>query len=276
MLAAAITTPRLTERAMGGLGEVTATVRCVWVATSNNASLDADTASRCIVIRLDTGLESPEGRTYQSNPLAFIAQNRAQVIGALLTLIRQWQADGCPEYAGAQQSRFSQWQKVIGGILQAAGIEGFLDNLATYRATLDPEKAAWFEFASAWHETHGDKYITAAKLLPLALENAEVAAMLGDRENQHTQRLGKQLKSRRDRIFAGLKLIEGPSSREGTFYKIASVAPVASRINQQRETVIEIVDNENTTLSCSRLSHHATGATDAIHSQAAAESEVLD
>jgi hypothetical protein len=271
MLAAAITTPRLTERAMGGLGEVTATVRCVWVATSNNASLDADTASRCIVIRLDTGLESPEGRTFKSNPLAFITQNRAQVASALLTLVRKWQADGCPAYKGKHQTRFPQWQSIIGGILQAAGIDGFLDNVSAYRATLDPEKAAWCEFVKAWHKTHGEEYLTAAKLLPLALESSELAAMLGDRENQHAQRLGKQLKSRRDRIFAGLKLTEGPSSREGTFYKIASVASVAPRINQVRGTVIKNESENKRTLSSNGLNHHATDATDANHSQATAE-----
>ncbi len=264
MLAAAITTPRLTERAMGGLGEVTATVRCVWVATSNNANLDADTASRCIAIRLDTGLESPEGRTFKSNPLAFIAQNRAQVAGALLTIVRKWQAEGAHEYSGLHQTRFPEWQNVIGGILQTAGIEGFLDNVSAYRATLDPEKAAWCEFAKAWCETHGEKYVTAAKLLPLALESSELAAMLGDRENQHTQRLGKQLKSRRDRIFAGLKIIEGLPSREGTFYKIASAASVTSQSYQVRGTVIENEGDKSKTLSYSGLSHHATDATDAI------------
>lgn len=267
MLAAAITTPRLTERAMGGLGEVTATVRCVWVATSNNASLDADTASRCIVIRLDTGLESPEGRTFKSNPLAFIAQNRAQVAGALLTLVRKWQADGAPEYSGSHQTRFPQWQSIIGGILQAAGIEGFLDNVSAYRATLDPEKAAWCEFVKAWHETHGEKYVTAAKLLPLALELPEIAAMLGDRENNHLRRLGKLLSERRDKIFSGLKVTAGPSLREGVAYKVAGVAGVAGQIYQQRGTVIENESENNTTLSSSGGNQPATPATPAIHSQ---------
>jgi hypothetical protein len=223
MLAAAITSGRITERAMGGLSEVTATVRCVWVATSNNASLDADAVSRTVVIRLDTKMENPEGRRYKSNPLTFISENRAQVAGALLTLIRKWQADGSPIYSGPHQSRFTEWQSVIGGILQSAGIEGFLDNLSSYRSTLDPEKAAWCEFVQAWHKAHGNKYVTAKHLLPQAFENPELAAVLGDRESIYSKILGKQLSVRRDKIFGGFKIqAADSSSNKGIQYRLVS------------------------------------------------------
>ena len=234
MLAAAITEPRLRERAMGGLGEVAVDVRCVWVATSNNAQLDRDTASRCVVIRLDTGLENPESREYSNNPLDFIKAHRADVASAVLTLVRHWQKRGAREYSGVHQSRFNEWQNVIGGILQAAEIEGFLDNLDSYRSTLNPEASAWCEFSCAWHETHGEKYVTAKQLLPIALENAEIAAMLGDREGNHSLRFGRQLRERRDKIFGRFKITAGPTIREGATYKVAMVAEVAERITVQR------------------------------------------
>lgn len=221
-LAAAITEQRLTERAMGGLNEVTVRIRCTWVATSNNARLDADTASRCVVIRLDTGMENPERRSFHLNPLEYIDENKPQVVGAIVTIIRHWLAQGRPEYSGGAQSRFSQWQKVMGGILESIEVPAFLGNLDQYRDSLDPEKVAWTMFCQSWSETHGNKFVTTAELVPLALDIPEIAATLGEREGRgQVQRLGRQLQVRRDKVFGTLKIHPGIPGRSGATYRVA-------------------------------------------------------
>jgi hypothetical protein len=100
---------------------------------------------------------------------------------------------------------------------------------------LNPEVAAWCEFVGAWHEAHGEKYVPARQLLPFALENAEIAAMLGDREGNYLRRLGKLLSERRDKVFGTWKIMPGPSIREGATYKVASVAGVAGGFVPVRE-----------------------------------------
>lgn len=211
MFAAALTEPMLTERQMGGLKEVSVKVRCVWVATANNAKLDADTASRSVVMRLDTGMENPERRHFDFDPLAYIEANRSQVINAICTLIRNWQQQGSRAYKGKEQTRFGNWQAIIGGILEANGVEGFLGNLDQYRETLDPEKGAWATFCEAWNEKHGSAYMTTTDLLPLALSIPEVAATLGNHEKTYAVRLGLQLRARRDKVFDTFKIVEAPS-----------------------------------------------------------------
>jgi hypothetical protein len=219
MLAAAITSGTLTERAMGGLGEVTARVRCVWVATSNNAVLDADASSRCILIRLDTNMENPESRKFSHNPLHYIASHRAEVIGALFTFIRQWIALKCPVYKGEQQGRFQTWQEIIGGILEANEITGFLENMKQARATLDPEKAAWTSFCELWAETHNTRLTNASALIDLATQIPELAAGLGDHPGRsQTIKLGKLLQFRRDKMFGTFKINAGIPDRNGATY----------------------------------------------------------
>lgn len=221
MLAAAITATHITERAMGGLGEVTVAVRCAWVATSNNAQLDSDTASRAVVIRLDTNLENPESRVYSHDPLEFIIHNRPQCAAAVITLVRLWQSQGSPRFKAVEQSRFHSWQSIIGGILETAGIPGFLENLKQFRDTLDPEKSAWTAFTQAWYENHGFQYVAAKDLIEIALNIPEVAAELGEKERAtQTKRLGHQLKARRDKVFGDLKIHGGTRKGTGIQYRI--------------------------------------------------------
>lgn len=225
MLAAAITEPVLTERAMGGLGEISVRVRTVWVATSNNARLDSDTASRCVVIRLDTGMENPERRAFDFDPIGYINKNHAEVAGAILTLVRNWQRQKSRAYAGKKQTRFGTWQSVIGGIVEANEIGGFLDNLDIFREALDPEKAAWGALCELWAETHGSNFVTVKDVLPLALEIPEIAATLGDRDGRGQMlRLGKQLGYRRDKVFAHMKICAGIPGRSGATYNLLSTA----------------------------------------------------
>ena len=89
-LATAITTGKMRSRVLGITGTKTVDSNVVWVATSNNAQLDADIVSRSILIRLDTNKENPESREFSFNPIRYIAQNRPQVLAAILTLVRAW------------------------------------------------------------------------------------------------------------------------------------------------------------------------------------------
>jgi hypothetical protein len=204
-LAAAITVKSMKDRLIGTGQMVTVSTRVTWLATSNNAQLDRDAVSRCIMIRLDTNDENPEGREYSHDPLRYIAANRAQVIGAILTLVRAWQVAGSPEKNGKCVSRFKRWEKLIGGILETNGIAGFLENINEARNNLDPETDAWRSFVAMWHAEHGTSYLTTKELLPIALKCDELAEIIGEKEGQAT-RLGKMLLSKRDKVFNSFKI----------------------------------------------------------------------
>jgi len=206
-LDAAITSESMQERATGTGDVPTARIQCVWVATANNAQLTEDAATRSIVIRLDPQSENPDEREFQSDPKEFIRGNRAQVCGALLTLVRAWQEAGNPAYAGSNRCRFPQWARVLGGILDVAEVSGFLDNLAEMRATLSSgEGDEWAGLAARWLDEHGETGMSTKELLPLLAQFPDLATQIGGATGPNATKLGRALMNKRDRIFGGIKI----------------------------------------------------------------------
>jgi hypothetical protein len=214
-LASYITSPSKSGRILGVSQTATVSTRgAVWVATSNNAKLDADSASRSLLIRLDTGLERPEDKPYKGDPKAFIKSNPEKVAGALITLVNHWAAQGKPAFT-KRKHRFAAWSRIMGGILEVNEIHGFLDNLEAARENLAPEVEAWRQFVQLWFERLGDDSETAKNLLPIALECAQLSEIIGEKDGQ-VKRLGEHLGRRRDQVFANFKISRDPQkSKEG-------------------------------------------------------------
>jgi hypothetical protein len=231
----AITEGSIRDRLTGTGEVVTARIKCVWVATANNAELSEDAVTRTLVIRLDPNSENPDRREFQSDPKTFIRENRAQVCGAILTLVRAWQAKGAPKYSGPHRWRFPQWQAVIGGILEANGIDGFLDNLETEREALNTGGDDWAEFVTLWHETHGEEFVTAQELLPIADKVPGIAASLEKSEGvTRARNLMRFVRHRRDRIYSGLKITGGPVLKRKVSFRLLLKSPnVQSKQSKQ-------------------------------------------
>lgn len=220
----AITSGFIRDRLTGTGEMVTASTRCVWVATANNATLTEDASTRSLWIRLDPNSENPEARDFHNDPKTFIRKNRAQVCAAILTLVQAWQEAGSPSYSGAYRCRFPQWQNVIGGILQTVGIGGFLENIEAQRESIGGTSGDdWRDFVGLWHEAHSEKYVTAKELLPLAEKCSGIAATLGKEEGaQRARKLMSFVRGRRDRIFGGLKITSGPKIERNSSYRLVS------------------------------------------------------
>lgn len=93
-----------------------------------------------VLIRLDAKQQNPYARTGFCDPnlLAWARANRAQLVGVVLILVQHWIAEGQP--AGREiLGSFEGWTAVVGGILGAAGIPGFLGNQQTFRSSADSE-----------------------------------------------------------------------------------------------------------------------------------------
>jgi hypothetical protein len=206
-LAAALTTNKFRGRLIGtGQDIIFDCSRVVWAATSNNAQLDADAASRAIVIQLDTDSENPEAREFKGDPLALIRRGRGAVIGAIVTLVRAWQEAGAPNQKKKCRTRFKMWERVLGGILDVAHVPGFLDNHSEAREAASPQAAAWREFTAAWHKAHGSDYVTAKQVLAIALECEELAALIGSKQEAQAKTFGEMLRDQRGKIFGALKI----------------------------------------------------------------------
>ncbi len=139
--------------------------RATWLATGNNIKLGGDLPRRCYRIRLDAKVSRPFMRKdfTHSDLVTWVSEHRAELVGALLTLARAWYAAGTPSYEHLPSlGTFSGWVKIVGGILEYAGVPGFLSNLEQLYDEADEESAQWEAFLQAWHQAFGAGWVSVA------------------------------------------------------------------------------------------------------------------
>jgi hypothetical protein len=169
-LAGALTQARWGSRALGVNRSIDLPVRQIWIATGNNLTFSEEIARRTAYIRLDANMEKPDQRTEFRHPdlRLWVRENQPALVTACCTLIRKWFADGKPEFTERTKGSYEAWCKVMGGILQANGIEGFLANMDDVRATASTETDTLRNFVAAWAEQFDTKLVPAKDLITIA------------------------------------------------------------------------------------------------------------
>lgn len=147
----ALTTNTWQDRMLGKSKQVELPQRATWVATGNNVRPAGDMLRRVYPIRMDAEMERPwMGREFEIDDLETWTKNhRGKLVAAALTLVRSWFATGRPEPSVDPLGSFEHWTRTVGGILEHAGVEGFLGNIDTLYETVDHESAEWASFLSA-------------------------------------------------------------------------------------------------------------------------------
>lgn len=201
-LAAALTAPFWEDRILGVSEMARVPIRCVWIATGNNPSFSNEMARRLVRIRLDARLHEPWRREGFRHPnlMEWVAANHGRLVAACLTLGRAWLAAGRPRGARTLGS-FEAWAGTIGGILEVAGVEGFLGNLDELMATSDAEGVAWRAFVGAWWDRFGTAEVGTADLFEVAIVSEPPLPLGSGGEHSRRIRLGKALGRMRDRMF---------------------------------------------------------------------------
>lgn len=203
-LAAALTAPYWEDRILGRSDMARMPVRCAWVATGNNPRLSNEIARRAVRIRLDAHVDRPWQRDGFRHPnlLAWVQANRGRLVAACLTLGRAWVAAGRPRPRTSGLGSFESWSETLGGILETAGVPGFLANAVELYEASDAEGIAWRSFVGAWWDRHGTAPVGTADLFEIAGQ-CEPPLPLGDGgERSQRTRLGRALGQMRDRVFA--------------------------------------------------------------------------
>lgn len=200
-VSAGITSTTWEDRILGLSVMARLPVRCAWLATGNNPAVSTEIARRTVRIRMDAKLDRPwlRGGFRHDNLRQWASEHRGELVWAALTMIRGWIAAGRP--AGKTTlGMFERWSEVVGGILNVAGVPGFLANLTDFYEESDAEGGTWRAFLAAWWERFGDNETTVKELWQIAADDA--CLPLGDKGEQ-SQRitLGKLLADRRDRVF---------------------------------------------------------------------------
>lgn len=206
-LALAITSYVYNQRRLGVSETLAPPVRCVWMATANQASGDTDVIRRSIHIRLVPTVEHPHLipiDRWKHFPLrTWVREHRGEIIWACLTLIQKWISEGAVK-RNVSFGDFGDWAGVMGGILESVGINGFLDDITDFQLTANESLEAWRTFyADLWHRFGRDPW-PAADVYPIAIgAGLEIS---GRDTEQQKRELGAMLRGKLEVIHGGLRL----------------------------------------------------------------------
>lgn len=142
-LASALTAGTYTGRVLGVSEEITVPMMGIWAMSGNQLSFSNELARRGILIALKPNEARPEDRQNfkHKNYHKWAKDHRSELVWAVCTIIQNWVAKGMQDWSGKPLGSFETWSQIMGGILEDARIEGFLENLKGFRATSSNEVA---------------------------------------------------------------------------------------------------------------------------------------
>jgi len=226
-LSAALTANIWEDRWLGKTAMVRSPVRMTWIATGNNPALSNELTRRTVRIRLDSKVDRPWLRDgfRHDNLRAYVAKERKKLAWSVLVLIQSWINNG-KQNGTKSLGSFENWAKVIGGIVDNAGFQGFLDNLEELYDASDAEGDAWRALVGRWWEEHGDNEIGVAELYsivaPTGGEQIDLELGKGTDRSQKI-RLGKLLQQMRDRQFSGRQIVKAKKLHGAQLWKLRTV-----------------------------------------------------
>ena len=160
--------------------------------------------------QIDPQVDRPWNRSGFKHPdiMHWVTDNRAKLVRAILTLIRAWMAAGRP-YHATRLGSFDAWSMTVGGILDVAGIGGFLGNLDQFYEAADTDGQVWRELICAWYGRSKETPQKVGELNVMCEEHSLMLRIRGDGTQRSKEiRLGTALQSCRDRLFDGFRIVK--------------------------------------------------------------------
>jgi phage gp37-like protein len=215
-------------------------------ATGNNFVIVGDVCRRSIATNLDAGVERPELRRFDFDPVDRVLSDRGKYIAAALTICRAYLVAGRPNKAPNLGS-FEGWSDTVRSALIWLGKA---DPVKSMEMTMgeDPEREELADMLEAWSDvlkTGSDTRRRLADVLPKAMsmtrehEAADLepefpdfhsAVMTVARRSAHgravqpdTKMLGKWLQKFKGRIINGKKFMCAPDAKRGNQWWVESL-----------------------------------------------------
>lgn len=124
VLSGMLTTGAISGRILGQSSEFEGVTRMFVCATGNNANLDKDLMRRFVRIRIDSQVETPQGRDFDFDPVARVLTERLKIARAVLIVMSAFVQAGKP-VIGKGTAGFSDWSSMVRQSVLWCSREGF-------------------------------------------------------------------------------------------------------------------------------------------------------
>lgn len=232
-LAAALTSPSLSDRILGSSQSTTVPNRALTVLTGNNLTLAGDMARRVLVARIDPETDKPFARSFDLDPALFTLLNRQQLVAAALTLIRAQLTHGCARPGLGSMASFEQWDKFVRQTVifcgeLAPGEFGDVMDAVELNQLADPEQQALSDLLRALQTEFGAKTFMASDVaqrigqsFPSNALREALEQFLPPLGRLSAKTVGRLLKYRMDRVCDGLRLVSVSATRDGRVWRVS-------------------------------------------------------
>ena len=152
-LAQALTAETWQDRILGVSTMANFPNRVTWMSLGNNVQVKGDITRRVYRVALRPTYANPQDRPASSfrhpgvsglDLGSWTRAHRRELMAAILTLIRAWFSAGSPSPTRSVSfGSFEQWERMLGGIVELAGMPGFLTNIKVWRSESDFYSQYW-------------------------------------------------------------------------------------------------------------------------------------
>jgi hypothetical protein len=157
-----VTAATWTDRKLGTNTTVNIPMRMTTIFSGNNIGATGEIMHRCCPIRLETEGDPRDRRPadfrHQNLP-KWVREHRGELLAAYLTCVNYWRTAGEARRwdQGDVQglAGFEEWQSIVGGILDAIKLPGFLTNAAELHASANEEDSTWRTIVQEWFDLDG-------------------------------------------------------------------------------------------------------------------------
>jgi hypothetical protein len=210
-------------------------------ATGNNLAIKGDMARRTLIAKMDAGLEHPENRAFDRDLLTETLARRAELVGAVLTLVRwriQWKDSGASledrVAAALPLAGYDEFCRLVRDPLLAVGHADPVRSIEQGRET-DSEEGELEALLLAWHSCFQDKPKSCREVIDAAIAgiyNGANVGGLGDAIRAATQdadgfnaaKLGAYIGQMSGRVCCDMKFVLHGKQRGNRCWKV--VAPL--------------------------------------------------
>jgi hypothetical protein len=164
-LAAILTAERYSDRILGGNKLMSVDNRFTQLALGNNVQVWGDVKRRVWPARLVPDTEHPERRDDFRHPdlPGWVRAHRGELLGAVLTIWRNWIAKGRPE-ADITLGSFERWGRAVGGALQTAGIAGFGGNISEWLSYSEEDDGGWGAHLKQLRDRYRERWFSVSEV----------------------------------------------------------------------------------------------------------------
>jgi len=228
-LAQALTAETWQDRVLGVSTMANFPNRVTWLSLGNNVNVRGDITRRVYRVALRPRYANPQDRPASSfrhpgqsgmDLASWTKVHRRELMTAILTVVRAWFAIGSPTpKRGVSFGSFEVWERIVGGIVETAGLPGFLDNLKVWRSESDFDSQYWTSHLAWLFEQFGGRAFKTGevktKALTLGTDLYEAPPRLDDpTEKTYGKALGEAYSRIRSRRY-GRYWLERVSAAHG-------------------------------------------------------------